>query len=144
MYVADLKGVHMEEGRGAWKRGDGCAVLKLADSPKRGARASVLSMVGGNLVIKFIEPKHDRWWPTLTLKFWVLTIDHRGNVLFPTKWDSDSQKLLCELARRKVEFFLQHQQEYPIRADFHRQPGTSTSLLSKENTPEIPRPIFQH
>ena len=42
LHVGDLKGVHMEDGRGAWKRGDGCDVLKLADSPKRGARASVL------------------------------------------------------------------------------------------------------
>ena len=39
-------------------RGKGCAVLKLGDKPKRGAKASVLSMVGGNLILKHSEPRN--------------------------------------------------------------------------------------
>ena len=50
--TADLKGVHMKEGNEAWRRGLGCAVLKLTDTPKQ-RKASVMSMVGGNLVMKF-------------------------------------------------------------------------------------------
>ena len=48
--TADLKGVHMKEGNAAWRRGKGCAVLKLSDTPK-GKKASVISMVGGNLTV---------------------------------------------------------------------------------------------
>ena len=102
----------MKEGNGAWKRGNGCAVLKLSDSPRRGAKASVFSMVGANLVLKYVEPRNHRWWPTLTLKFWVLTVDHHGNIIWPTKWEPTAERLLAELARRKVVFFLENKNLY--------------------------------
>ena len=138
--TADLRGVHMKEGKGAWMRGKGCAVLKLGDKPESGAKASVLSMVGGNLILKYSEPRNHRWWPTLTLKFWVLTVDHHGNILWPTKWEPNSEKLLAELARRKVEFFKQNKDLYPIRDDFSVTPGISSALVTKENNPAIPPP----
>ena len=71
---ADLKGVHMKEGKGAWRRCNGCAALKISDSPKPGTTASVMSMVGANLILHFNEPRRHRAWPTLTLKYWVLTV----------------------------------------------------------------------
>ena len=85
LQTADLKGLHMKDGNKAWRRGMGCAVLKLSDAPK-GRKASVFSMVGGNLVMKFTEPKKYRAWPTITLKFWVLTVDYRGNVLWAERF----------------------------------------------------------
>ena len=121
-------------------RGKGCAVLKIGDKPRRGLTASVFSMVGGNMILKYVEPRNHQWWPTLTLKFWVLTVDHVGNILWPTKWDGNSQRLLAELARRKVDFFLQNQELYPIRADFSRNPGTLSALVTRENNPSIPLP----
>ena len=136
---ADLKGVHMTEGNHAWRRGSGCAVLKLSDTPKN-KKASVISMVGGNVIMKFVEPLRYARWPTLTLKFWVVTVDFRGNIIWPTAFSSDTEKLLAELARRKIEFFLNHPQ-YPIRADFSRTPGTSSSHLVEGTTsPQLPTP----
>ena len=137
---ADHKGVHMTEGNGAWKRGQGCAVLKLSDKPKRGAKASVLSMVGGNLILKYSEPKNNRWWPSLTLRYWVLTVDWRGNMLFPTNWSPNAEILLKELARRKIKIFWEDQEHYPIRANFCTTPGISSAITSKDNNPSIPVP----
>ena len=137
--TADLKGVHMTDGNHAWRRGSGCAVLKLSDTP-RNKMASVISMVGGNVVMKFVEPRRHARWPTLTLKFWVLTVDFRGNIIWPTEFSSDNKKLLTELVRRKTEFFLQHP-EYPLRTDFSRTPGTSSCLLAKGTPPpHLPAP----
>ena len=78
---ADLRGVYGKEGKGAWRRGLGCATLKLSNSPKQGALASAFAMVGGNVTVKALIPTRWRAWPTVTLKFWILTGDHRGNIL---------------------------------------------------------------
>ena len=136
----DFKGVHAKEGRGAWRRGLGCACLKLSDSAKAGATASAFAMVGGNVVVKGVVPKRWRAWPTLTLKFFMLTVDHRGNILWPTNWEPGARTLLKELARRKIEAF-KADASYPIRPDFCDTPGATSSLLSRENAPRLPAPL---
>lgn len=138
---ADLRGVYAEEGKGTWRRGQGCAVLKLSDAAKKTAKASVMTMVGGNCTIKLIRPKNWASWPMLTLKFWVITIDYEGNMLFPTAWSPISQRLLKELARRKVDMFLQAQHLFPIRPDFCTTPGVSARVLTDlDNDQLLPSP----
>ena len=51
----DWKGEHAKEGKGTWKRGHGCAALKLSDSARPGTKASVFSFVGGNIVNSSFE-----------------------------------------------------------------------------------------
>lgn len=131
---ADLRGVYADEGKGAWRRGQGCAILKLSDAAKKDAKASVMTMVGGNCTIKFMRPKNWRSWPVLTLKFWVITVDYLGNMLFPTTWSPVSQRLLKELARRKVIMFLQSPNLFPIRPDFCTTPGVTSRVLSDLDT----------
>ena len=131
--TADRKGVHAKEGRGAWKRGHGCAVLKLSDAARPGMMASVFSMIGGNMTIVYRQPRNWRAWPTLTLKFFVLTADFQGHLLFPTEWAPASKRLLVELARRKVAAF-KADNSYPIREDFCDEPGhTSSTTVTDAN-----------
>ena len=40
-----------------------------------------MAMVAGSATVKFLEPKHWRGWPTLLLKFFVLTMDRNGHGL---------------------------------------------------------------
>ena len=130
--TADRRGVHAKEGKGAWKRGHGCAALKLSDSAREGSKASVFSMIGGNMIIKYRVPRNWRTWPTLTMKFFVLTVDYHGNVIFPTEWDLNARLLLTELARRKVEAF-KADKAYPIREDFSDTPGGFSSVVTDAN-----------
>ena len=50
-------------------------------------------MVGGNLVVKAVVPKKWRAWPTLTLKFFVMSVDFQGNIHWPTQWDDTATAL---------------------------------------------------
>ena len=135
---ADLKGVAMKEGKGAWKRSSGCASIKLSDSAKKGAAASAMSMVGGNVVLTYIQPKAWRAWPTIKLKFFVLTVDYQGNIIWPTVWDANARALLTELARRKVVALKAHP-DFPIRDDFCETPGASSAVATAQ-TPALPAP----
>ena len=95
-------------------------------------------MVGGNTILKYTQPKAWRAWPMISLKFWVLTIDYRGNIIWPTRWEPDAKKLLSELARRKVVPMLAHEQ-YPLRSDFCTSPGVSSAVATPD-TPLLPAP----
>ena len=132
LQTADRRGVHAKEGKGAWKRSHGCAVLKLSDSARAGTKASVFSMVAGNMNVKYTQPRSWRAWPTMTLKFFVLTVDHQGSMIYPTVYSPTAEKLLAELARRKVEAF-KADEAYPIREDFCDVPGASSSTVNDAN-----------
>ena len=133
---ADLRGVHAQEGSGAWKRSLGCASLKLSDSGKK--LASVFAMVGGNVTFKATVPHHWKGWLRVTLKFFVLTVDWQGHILWPTRWTDTATRLLKELARRKVEAF-KADSAFPIRPDFSPSPGVSSAVVTKE-TAIVPLP----
>ena len=135
----DLKGVHAKEGKGAWRRSMGCATLKLADAAKRNTSASAFSMVGGNVTVKATVPRRWRAWPTITLKFFLLTVDWRGNILWPTQWEASAKALLTELARRKVLAF-KADASYPIRQDFSETPGTTSAIVTRDANPPLPPP----
>ena len=91
--------------------------------------------------MKYVQSHRYARWPTLTLKWWVLTVDFRGNIIWPTKFSPETKALLTELARRKVQFFLEHMDQYPIRADFSRTPGSSSTQLEDGiDSPQIPSP----
>eukprot|EP00966_Prymnesium_polylepis_P230380 5330792-Prymnesium_polylepis.1 len=71
---ADAPAPFKQPGAGATGRGLGCAVLKLGDlAHKQKKVAGVFSMIGGNLLVKYRVPHAWAAWPTLSLKFWVLT-----------------------------------------------------------------------
>ena len=137
----DLLGVQAKQGKGAWRRSMGCATLKLATGAKRGSQASAFSMVGGNVTVKATVPTRWRAWPTITLKFFLLTVDFRGNILWPTDWDPSAKALLAELARRKVLAF-KADSSYPIREDFSESPGTTSAVATSQANPPLPPPTM--
>ena len=71
---ADAPGPFKQPPAGASRRGLGCAVLKLGDQAhKRKQVASVFSMIGGNMIVKYRLPHAWSAWPILTLKFSTVT-----------------------------------------------------------------------
>ena len=139
---ADAPAPFKQPPAGASRRGLGCAVLKLGDTAhKKNMAAAVFSMIGGNCIVRYRQPRSWGGWPTLTMKFWVLTVDHQGGILWPTSWSANSRALLTELARRKVEAFV-NDPKYPIAQTFCRTPGASSRMLTQQEDAGVPPPLL--
>ena len=75
-----------------YKRGLGCARLHLsAAAGARGELAQTIAMVCGAVIISYKEPKAFRAMGTLELKMFVLSMDHTGHILWPTKFGAKTQ-----------------------------------------------------
>ena len=82
------------------KRGLGCAKLHLSGADgRRGRLATVLSMVCGNVIIEYTEPRKLRAMPTLRLRFFVLSMDKDGNIVWPTNFPDQTRACLRKQAR---------------------------------------------
>ena len=78
-----------------YMRGAGCARARLSlAAQKRGHASQTLSMVAGNVVVKYREPTGQRAMPTLKLVFFVLTMDKSGNITWPTNYEVSTQAAL--------------------------------------------------
>jgi hypothetical protein len=83
-----------------FKRGAGCARVRLSvAAQKRGGNPQTFSMIAGNVIVKYKEPTAQRAMPTLTLIFFVLTMDKAGHITWPTDYDPRSQAALRMQAR---------------------------------------------
>ena len=112
---ADLgPGPPARAGKGSWRRCHGGAHLCLADAVgKSGRLGNKISMVAGSLLISYIVPKRRMAFPILTLRYYVLTVDHNGNITWPTNFNTMAKGLLRKLARQKIDLMLKDE-EYPI------------------------------
>ena len=112
---ADLpKGPWPRPGKGAWRRGHGCARANLPIGVhKKGRLAESMSMVAGNVVIEYKVPKRWRAMAMLTLRYFTPTVNHRGEFVWPAKFSDHSRALLKKLARQKLQLMLDDP-EYPI------------------------------
>ena len=81
-------------------RGQGAARAHLsAAAQRRGRVPSVLSMVCGNVIVKFKESRTEKTMPTLSLVFKVLTMDSAGHITWPQTFSPQTQAALRLQAR---------------------------------------------
>ena len=82
-------------------RGAGCARARLSTADqRRGGVPQSMSMVCGNVLVDFTERVDESSMPTLTLTFYVLTMDKTGHIVWPSDWRlrrqcSDSRSPEC-------------------------------------------------
>eukprot|EP00965_Chrysotila_dentata_P205321 6182888-Pleurochrysis_carterae.AAC.1 len=82
-------------GRGAWRRGNGCARLQLpTGAHHKGKLATMLSMVADVVQVEYSEPMRWRAMPTITLRYFVLTMDSNGHVNWSANFASKTKKFL--------------------------------------------------
>ena len=86
------------------RRGSGAARLHLsAKDAKQGKVAFAMSMACGNVLIQFKEPTCQLRQPTLTVLFFVLTMDQTGHVLWPTNFGDKTRAQLRKAARQQLQ-----------------------------------------
>ena len=99
---------------GRFKRGAGAAKLVLSKADqRRGLLGKLIAMIAGLLNVQWREPKRQGSMPTLTLSYFVLTMDKAGHICWPTKFNVNARALLRKLARRELNLMLQDPL-YPI------------------------------
>ena len=135
---ADLpKGPWPKRGKGAWRRGLGCARANLPPGVHRKGRlAESMPMAAGCTVIEYKVPKRWRAMPTITVRFFSLTINHRGEFVWPAKFSDKSRALLKKLARQKLQAMLDDP-EYPIHEAMRQaltDPTSSDKYLTLKGT----------
>ena len=121
-----------------WRRGMGSTKLVLPNNSKN--QAVKISQICGNMVIKYREPAAFRSMPTLTLRFFVCTMDQRGHIEWPANFGDRTKKLLRKLARMNLLKMLQDESgEYPVsqcmRQSLQLASGTVLNLLASANDP---------
>ena len=83
-----------------FKRGAGCARAQLSvAAQKRGAVPSSISMVCGNVLCKLKESVKEASMPTMTITFFVLTMNKAGHITWPTIFATGTQAALRLQAR---------------------------------------------
>ena len=82
------------------KRGAGAARARLSGAEqRRGGVPQSISMVCGNVTIQLKESATQERMPTLTLTFFVLTMDKTGHILWPTNFEARTRAALRMQAR---------------------------------------------
>ena len=100
--------------RGAFRRGYGAARLHLsAAAQRRGRLAMTISMACGNVLLNFKEPVDCARAPTLSISFFVMTMDEKGHILWPTVFGQKSRAMLRKRAREHLLRMLEDP-AYPV------------------------------
>ena len=82
------------------RRGSGCAKVLISHAAqKRGVVPETMSMLCGNWVVKYRESIDRSRMPTLELKVFVLSMDKRGHIIFPTDFATNTKAQLRMQAR---------------------------------------------
>jgi hypothetical protein len=78
-----------------FKRGAGCARARLSvAAQKRGGVPQTISMVCGNVLIRFSESVGSERMPTIAITFYVLSMDKKGHIIWPTNFALATQATL--------------------------------------------------
>ena len=99
-------------------------------------------MVAGVTKVIYTEPKNYKGWPTMILRFFVLTMSHRGDISWPAKFTKEARALLRKQIRGKVESMLADPQ-YPIHSCMQQslQQGGDTFLQLKASARDPRHPL---
>ena len=83
-----------------FKRGAGCARARLSlAEQRRGGVPTTISMVAGNVLIRYTVPKDKSKCPVLKVTFYVLTMDNQGFITWPTCFETGTEARLRKQAR---------------------------------------------
>ena len=86
------------------KRGAGAARARLSCvEQRRGGIPQTISMVCGNVIVELKESATQARMPTLTLTFFVLSMDKSGHIIWPTNFSARSQAALRMQARALLQ-----------------------------------------
>ena len=85
-----------------------------------------MSMVAGNVLIKYKLPRNERTPPVLTLTFGVLSMDKKGHITWPKDFDARSAAALRNQARALLQRMLQD----PFNPVSHAMSGAFTGTGS--------------
>ena len=116
-----------------FRRGKGAAKLHLSQAAaSRGERTDLISMVTGNVILDFKQPKSERAMPTLQATFAASTMDKNGHINWATKYgDGTAAALRKRLVHHLTEMIAEP--EYPTLE--HMSPSlknqSATVLLLK-------------
>ena len=116
-----------------YKRGAGCARLHLGRiAGARGEKGKAMAMVCGNVLLHYKEPVKQRAMPTLTIHFFVLSMDKNGHIIWPTNFDTLTSATLRKQARGLMKQMLDDPL-YPIDPTaVAALTQSSSSLLSSQ------------
>ena len=93
----------------------GCANLVISPAAlKQGYLAESVSLPFGNVSLVYCVPKHDRSMPTLTMRFFVMTMTATGMIRWPFEVNTRTKHMLRTMARIKVKEMLESEKPYPI------------------------------
>jgi len=86
------------------KRGAGAARARLSGAEqRRGGVPQTISMVCGNVTIELKESVMQERMPTLTLTFFVLSMDKTGHIVWPTNFEARTRAALRMQARALLQ-----------------------------------------
>ena len=123
------------------KRGLGCARLHLsAAAGQRGELALTMAMICGAVIISYREPTALRAMGTLTLKMFVLSMDHTGHIIWPCQFTPKAMASLRRQARSLLERMMQDP-GYPIHPKMKTalDPNINlASILARPLAPSTP------
>ena len=104
--------------RGPFRRGSGAARAHVtAKDARQGKIAGAISMACGNTLIHFKESTNKLQQPTLTVLFFVMTMDKSGHVLWPTVFSDKARAMLRKAARRQVQIMMDSS-DHPVDASW--------------------------
>jgi hypothetical protein len=127
---------------GAWHRGFKSSMLVLSQNGhKKGKKGEKVSMVAGTVRVHCRIPRRWKGWPTLTVRYFVLTMAHNGTITWPAKFTQTSRALLRKQVRQHVTAMLEDDR-YPVHAQMSScltTGGDSFLQLARSNQdPENP------
>ena len=100
-----------------WRRCVGCARLFLSHSGEsRGHTASVMAMICGNVIIDYRESATYERMPRLIIRFFVLSMDKEGHIIWPVDFVPRTKAALRKQARTLLGTMLESPKKFPIDA----------------------------
>lgn len=86
------------------KRGAGAARARLSCAEqRRGGVPQTISMICGNVVVELKESAAQERMPTMTLTFFVLSMDKTGHIIWPTNFEAKTRAALRLQARALLQ-----------------------------------------
>ena len=96
-------------------RSHGCAHLNISQQRvKLGQLAKEISIPFGNVSVVCLEPKRQHSMPTVTFRFFVLTMNASGHINWPFEVNPRTKAMLRLMVRRKLTDMLDSERKFPI------------------------------
>ena len=109
-------------------RSHGCAHLNISQQRvKMGHLAEEISIPFGNVSVVCVEPKRQKAIPTVTFRFFVLTMNASGHINWPFEVNPRTKAMLRIMVRRKLQDMLESERKFPVH------PSMRSALTSQSD-----------